>query len=116
MGNQVTVMVVPLAEENSLFRVSNHVVEDLRVEEEVVIAGRHSHRHLDNPYNFRLMSVYGHSNIKFSSKEATKHVQKQCKACFCSCYVAAWRSGATSWRLIRVMIEYELVVEAGSSC
>ena len=69
VGNQVTVMVVPLAEENSLFRVSNHVVEDLRVEEEVVVAGRHSHHHLDNPYNFRLMSVYGHPNIKFSSKE-----------------------------------------------
>ena len=38
-GNQVTVTVVSLAEENSLFRVSNHVVEDLRVEEEVVVAG-----------------------------------------------------------------------------
>ena len=110
----MTVMVVPLAEENSLFRVSNHVVEDLHVEEEVVVAGRHSHHRLDNPYNFRLMSVYGYSNITF--KRYDYKSPRSMQSIFCSRYVAAWRSGATSWRLIRVMIEYELVVEAGSSC
>ena len=38
VGNQVTVVVVPLAEENSPFHVSNQVVQDSHAEKEDVVA------------------------------------------------------------------------------
>ena len=38
VGNQVTVVVVPLAEENSPFHVSNQVVQDIHAEKEDVVA------------------------------------------------------------------------------